>query len=74
MNRTALRETKCRQAVHKLITSLHSESYRLSGMLIHHAIRMRLAASDVLFAVKRRAVEPANKVKILPKQNNSRLS
>jgi hypothetical protein len=35
MNRTAHRETQCRQAVHKLIISLHSEWYRPSGMLIH---------------------------------------
>jgi hypothetical protein len=35
MNRTARRETQCRQAVHKLIISLHSERYRRSGLLIH---------------------------------------
>jgi hypothetical protein len=35
MNRTARRETQCRQAVHKLITSLHSKRYRPSGMPIH---------------------------------------
>jgi hypothetical protein len=29
------RETQCRQGVHKLINSIHSESYRSSGMLIH---------------------------------------
>jgi hypothetical protein len=34
MNRTAYREIKCRQAVHKLITSLHSKSFRSSGILI----------------------------------------
>jgi hypothetical protein len=35
MNLTARRETYCRQAAHKLITSLHSKRYRPSGMLIH---------------------------------------
>jgi hypothetical protein len=35
MNCTACRETKCRQAVHKLFISLHSKYYRLSGKLIH---------------------------------------
>jgi hypothetical protein len=35
MNRTARRETYCRQAVHKLITSLHSKCSLLSGMLMH---------------------------------------
>jgi hypothetical protein len=35
MNRTARRVIKYRQAVHKLITSLHSKRYRTSGTLIH---------------------------------------
>jgi hypothetical protein len=35
MYRTSRRETQCRLAVRKLITSIHSESYRPSGMLIH---------------------------------------
>jgi hypothetical protein len=73
MKRTAFRETQCRQAVHKLITTHHSERYRPSGMLIRRQIRMRLAASSAPFAVKRRAVEPVNKVKILAKQNKSRV-
>jgi hypothetical protein len=42
-------------------------------MLIHRQIRMRLAASGVPFAVKHRAVETAKKVKILAKQNMSRV-
>jgi hypothetical protein len=35
MNCTARRETKRRQAVHKLIASLHSKRYRPSDLLIH---------------------------------------
>jgi hypothetical protein len=35
MNRTARRETQCRQAVNKLNTSFHSKRYRSSGILIH---------------------------------------
>jgi hypothetical protein len=34
-NSTARRETQRRQAVHKLITSIHSKRYRPSGMLIN---------------------------------------
>jgi hypothetical protein len=35
MNHTASPELQCRQGIHKLITSVHSKSYRPSGMLIH---------------------------------------
>jgi hypothetical protein len=38
MNRIARREIKCRQAVQKLIISLHSKRYGPSGMLIHRQI------------------------------------
>jgi hypothetical protein len=34
MNRIARRETKCREAVDKLIISLQSKRYRPAGMLI----------------------------------------
>jgi hypothetical protein len=35
-------------------------------MLIHHKIRMHLAAGGAPIAVKHRAVEPVNKVKMHP--------
>jgi hypothetical protein len=55
--------------VNKVRTSLHSESYRLLCMLIQRKIRMGIAASDAPAAVKGRAVEPDNKVKIRPVNN-----
>jgi hypothetical protein len=58
MNHTARRETEYRQAVHKLITSLHSKRYRPSGMLIH---RQNLYAPRSKWRTGRR--EPVNKVK-----------
>jgi hypothetical protein len=58
MNRIAPRETKCRQAVQKLITFLHSKRYRPSGMLIHR---------QNSYAPRRKGrtgrLEPVNKVK-----------
>lgn len=63
MNGTAPRETKCRQAVLKLITSLNSKRYRPSYILIHGNICKRLATICAPVEVRRRAVEPAHKVK-----------
>jgi hypothetical protein len=51
MNSTAPRETRYRQAVHKLITFLHSKRYQPSGMLMDRQNRGRLAASGALVAV-----------------------
>jgi hypothetical protein len=48
----------------KVRTSLHSESYQPSGMLIHRQILY--AARNTLAAMKRRIVGLVNKVKILP--------
>jgi hypothetical protein len=48
----------------KARTSLHSEYYRLSDMLIIDKICMRLAASDAPAALKLRVVKPVNKVNI----------
>jgi hypothetical protein len=55
---------KCHQTVHKLITSLNSERYPPSGVLIHR--KNSYAANGALVTVKRRAVEPVNKIKIIP--------
>jgi hypothetical protein len=63
MNHTARRKTQCRQAVHKLITSLHSKRYRPSGMLIH---RQNLYVPRSKRRTRRREAqsrEPVNKVK-----------
>jgi hypothetical protein len=43
---------------------LPSEYYLSSGVLNHLQIRISLATSGASVAVKRRAVEPVNKVKI----------
>jgi hypothetical protein len=56
----ARRETKCRQAAHKLITSFNSKRYRPSGMLIH---RKNSYAPSGKRGTGRR--EPVNKVKKL---------
>jgi hypothetical protein len=63
MNRTARRETKCCQAVHKLILSLNSKSCQPSGILIHRQNSYAPGRRRRTFRRKTRSREPVNKFK-----------
>jgi hypothetical protein len=62
MNRTARRETKCHQAVYKLITSLHSKRYRLIHWQNSYAHRGRSCTGRH----EAQSCELVNLLKILP--------
>jgi hypothetical protein len=66
INRTARRETQCRLALHKLITSIHSECYRPSGMFIHFWNSCAPSSKQRTVAVKGRAVKRSKNFKNYP--------
>jgi hypothetical protein len=63
MNRTPRRETRCRQAIRKLITSLHSKRYRPSKMLIHRQNSYAPSGKQRTGRREAQSREPANKLK-----------
>jgi hypothetical protein len=65
MNRTARRETECRQSIHKIITSLHSKRYRPSGMLIDRQNSYAPCSRRCTGRRESKSREPVNKVKKL---------
>jgi hypothetical protein len=54
------------QAVHKLITSLHSKCYRPSGILIHRQNSYALRGKQHTGRREAQNSEPVNKVKKVP--------
>jgi hypothetical protein len=65
MNRTARRETKYRQAVHKLINSLHSKRYWPSGILIYRQNSYAPRGKPHTGRRETQSREPVNKVRNL---------
>jgi hypothetical protein len=63
MNRTVRRETKCRQAVHKLITSLQSIRYLPPGMVIHRQNSYSPRGKQSTGGCEAQSRETVNKVK-----------
>jgi hypothetical protein len=63
MNRTARRETYCRQVVKKLITSFHSKRFWSSGLLIHRQNSYEPRSKRCTGRREKHSREPVNNIK-----------